>query len=424
MMRPLIGIIVALFAAVGIAWVLKEDPGYALLSMGSWTVETSVAVLIFLVLAAFTTLYLLIRFLIRLWHVPRQVKVANQQRRLRRSQQLLARGMQELAEGSWKAAEITFKKSAKHSRTPALHYIGAARAAQKLNAIERRDGYLQQAGDLPEDNALLVQLTQAELLLESNQAGKARSILAPLYNTQPRQPRVLELLARSYQELGEWGRLKGLLPDLGKNGILGESQYAQLQQQVYGALLADAARNGTLTDLHALWKQVPKSLQGSDSLMVSYAAYLRDHNAADEAETLLREALKQRWSEKLVIGYGEIGRGNFTAQLDTAEAWLGQHDKDPYLLLTLGRLAKRSHKTEKARQYLERSIAILPSPDAYQELGEIHEEDGDTEKANQCYRAGMLLLAGRQEAKEGVALPAADTTEQAAASRQSQAAAS
>jgi HemY protein len=409
MIRLLIGIIIALLGAVGLAWVLKEDPGYALLSIGHWTAETSVAVLVVLLVVVFVLLYLLIRFLIRLWHVPRQLKAATRQRRLRRSQQLLVRGMQELAEGRWKAAEITLKKGAAYSKTPALYYLGAARAAQKLNAPERRDGYLHKSDELPDKDSLMVKLAQAEFLLEGNQPDEARQVLLPLRTAQPRQPRVLELLARSYQELGDWEKLKELLPELSKQAIFEGSRFTQLQLQVYEALLADAARNGTLTDLHNLWKQIPKSLHLQEPLLISYAGHLRDHNAADEAEALLRDALNRHWSEKLVVGYGEIGRGNFTAQLATAEDWLKQHGKDPYLLLTLGRLAKRSHKLDKARSYLEQSVAILPSPDAYQELGEILEESGDREKAGQCYRHGFQLLAGKPEAKQGVALPAGET---------------
>jgi len=53
MMRLLIGIILALFAAVGIAWILKEDPGYALLSIGHLTIETSLAVFVVVLIAAF-----------------------------------------------------------------------------------------------------------------------------------------------------------------------------------------------------------------------------------------------------------------------------------------------------------------------------------------------------------------------------------
>ena len=98
------------------------------------------------------------------------------------------------------------------------------------------------------------------------------------------------------------------------------------------------------------------------------------------------------------------------AQLQAAEGWLQQHTDNPYLLLTLGRLAKRCRQHDKARDYLERSIRLMPSPDAYQELGDLLEQIDDRAMANQCYRAGLRLAAGQPEEKEGVELlPAASS---------------
>jgi HemY protein len=111
-----------------------------------------------------------------------------------------------------------------------------------------------------------------------------------------------------------------------------------------------------------------------------------------------------------VAGYGEIGRGNSTAQLATAEGWLKQHPQNAHVLLTCGRLARRSRQLDKARGYLEQSLKALTTPDAYQELGEVLEESGDKEGARQCYRAALNLLSGRMQEKEGVAVLAAGET--------------
>ena len=45
-MRLLAGIILTLFASVWLALSLKQDPGYAMFSIGEWTVETSFAFLL------------------------------------------------------------------------------------------------------------------------------------------------------------------------------------------------------------------------------------------------------------------------------------------------------------------------------------------------------------------------------------------
>jgi HemY protein len=103
------------------------------------------------------------------------------------------------------------------------------------------------------------------------------------------------------------------------------------------------------------------------------------------------------------------------AQLATAEGWLTQHGEDPYLLLTLGRLAKRCQQPAKARDYLERSIQIMPTPDAYQELGELLESLHELTHAGQCFHAGLRLLVGKPQEKQGAMLTVAEASQQISA---------
>ena len=121
---------------------------------------------------------------------------------------------------------------------------------------------------------------------------------------------------------------------------------------------------------------------------------------------LLRSCLNERWSQPLIVGYGEIGRGNPSAQLANAEQWLKKHPEDPYLLLTCGRLGKRSQQWDKARNYLEKSIKSLPMPDALEELAEVYLQNNERDLALQCYQTGMRLLTGRSPAIEGQTLTA------------------
>ena len=52
-MRLLAGIILTLFASVWLALSLKQDPGYAMFSIGEWTVETSFAFLLLFLASLF-----------------------------------------------------------------------------------------------------------------------------------------------------------------------------------------------------------------------------------------------------------------------------------------------------------------------------------------------------------------------------------
>ena len=413
-MRLLIGIIVTLFVSVWIALALRQDPGYAMVSIGQWTIETSLAFFVIFLGLVFLGFYALVRLAIRLWKTPVQTLRANRRRLQKKAQRLFNLGSRQLAAGQWAAAEKTLINSAEYSETPALHYLNAARATHHLSDVRwRRDLHLREAEDSPDADRLTVQLTRVEFLLDDRQAEQARPILESLHTLNPRHPGVLLWLARTYQQLQAWEPLQLLLPEVQKQKALGPEPLAELQAQTYRALLDIAAASGSLDRLRILWKQAPAALREEDeAFLIAYATALCDGNAFDDAEAVLREAINRRWSAKLVVGYGRLERGNAAAQLATAETWLVQHGDDPYLLLTLGRLAKRCQQPAKARDYLERSIRIMPTPDAYQELGELLESVHELTYAGQCFHAGLRLLVGKPPEQQGAMLPAAEAGQQ------------
>lgn len=408
-MRLLIGIILVLFGAVGLSLILKDDPGYALLTIGELTIETSVAFLVIFLVILFILLYILVRFLVKLWRAPRYAREATQRRRRRRSLRLLARGIQELAEGRWEAAEAHLIKGAPNSENPTVHYLSAANAAQRLHADWRRNRYLKEAEQQPSRNALAVKLTKAKLYLEDGQPAEAKPLLVDLRSRFPKNTEVLKVLMEIHRALGEWEPLRELLPELQRHKALDDAQLAKAQIQVHRELLDKTGRSGGLPELRAAWKRVPKSLRLEEELVIVYGGHLQDHDAAKEAESLFRDALARQWSDKLVVGYGQITRGDAATQLAVAENWLKAHDTNPHLLLTLGRLSKRSRQWAKARAYLERSIRALPTPDAFYELGEVLEQMDDKEGANRCYRTGLRLVSGQApDDRDMAVLPAAE----------------
>jgi HemY protein len=92
--------------------------------------------------------------------------------------------------------------------------------------------------------------------------------------------------------------------------------------------------------------------------------------------------------------YGQLEGGDRKRRLDDAEAWLRDHEKDPVLLLTLGRLCLANQLWGKARAYLEASVQIAPTVETYQALGTLLEQLGEPDKAMHCFRQGMALAVG------------------------------
>ncbi len=56
-MRLLLGVIATLFISVWMALSLRQDPGYAMFSLGQWTIETSLAFFVIVLVISFLAFY-------------------------------------------------------------------------------------------------------------------------------------------------------------------------------------------------------------------------------------------------------------------------------------------------------------------------------------------------------------------------------
>lgn len=385
-------LLILAFAVIAGLWAY-QDSGYVLIARGYKTVELSLSLFIVLLLGGFLFLYFVLRLAINSWNMPNVFRAWRERRRRQRARRDMDRGLIELAQGNWVQAERYLLRHARDSDIPLLNYLSAARAAQKQNAPQRRDDYLSLAHQSMHGAAFAVQLTQAELQLVHGQLEQSLATLMHLHSTSPKHPHVLSLLARIYQLLRSWDDLRNLLPDLRKQNVLNPNDMQQLEQLVHRELLTLATQRGKLDDLRNSWHQIPKHLRQDLDMVRHYVRCLLILEAKDDAEQLLREALKKQWDVDLVYIYGLIEARDANRQLATAEAWLKGHENNPVLLLTLGRLCKRNKLWGKARSYLNASLGIKPHSDTYKELGQLLEQLNEHTEAVDYYHKGLLLAA-------------------------------
>jgi HemY protein len=392
-MKTLSILLISLVVAVALGLLLTYDPGYVLIGYGAWTIETTVSLLAAALLAGFLAFYLLLRFLVGLRRAPQRVRDWERRRKALRARNALNRGLLELAEGDWTGAEKRLLKHAADSDTPLLNYLAAARAAQQQGAHERRDHYLRLAHQGMPDADIAVGLTQAELQIAHRQMEQALATLTHLRTLAPRHGHVLKMLMRLYERLHDWEHLRDLLPELRKRKVLDEEAAERLETRLHGELLAQAARGGDADALRDAWNRVPRRLLHNPDLVLAYAGQMKVLGESEEAEDLLRASLKKVWDDRLVDLYGRLP-GDAVRQLAAAEEWLRQHERDPVLLQTLGRLAMRASLWGKAREYLEASAAIAPTVEGYQLLGSLAEQLRDAAGATDYYRKATLLATG------------------------------
>lgn len=392
-MKYLILLLIVLLASTSASLLIKDDPGYVVLSYGAWTAETSLAFLIASVLAGYFIAYVCLRLFLLIWRLPRFIRKQHALQKTNRARLGLNKGLIELAEGRWQAAEKLLSKHAPHSDNPLINYLSAARAAQHLGAHERRDEYLRLAHENTPAADIAVSLTQAELQLAHNQTEQALATLTHLRNLAPKHNYVIRLLAKLHQELGDWQQLCELLPSMRKRQILSDKKLTALEHTAFKGYLLEASDHPQHQPLMDAWQTLPKKLKEEESLFHLYIQNLsRFKPAHDEAEQLLRTRLKKHWSESSAGLYGNIQATDHVAQLEYAESCLKKHGDSAALLFTLGRLSMHSQLWGKAKHYLETSISMQPSPEAHMKLGELLEHEmNDKEAAQEHFKQGLKL---------------------------------
>lgn len=385
-MKTLFGILLLLFAAASAALIALKNPGYVLIAREPFVLETSVAVFLLLAAVTFAVLYFIVRLAARILRAPRNLTRWRQARRTRKAREAFHAGLTHLLEGEWLEAEKSLLASLHAADSPRLGYLAAALAAQGQNDSDKRDQYLARAQEHAGDDTLAVDMTQARLQLRSGQHEQALATLARVRARYPGQADATRLLTEVYRRLRDWQDLARLLPEARKRGLLPAAELEALEVEAQRELLSLPLPAGALDTLHRAWAAVPGALRRHPDLVAAYARQLMAQNALDEGAALLAGALERSWDERLVLLYGETRGTQAAAQLETAEEWLARHGESPALLLTLGRLARHNRLHDRARGYLEKSLALADSAETHQELGALFEEAGDSRNALAHFR--------------------------------------
>ena len=373
-------VIVAAVAAFGWHWV-AEDPGYVLLRMRGWRVDTTVIAAVVLWLLAWAVLSLA-------WSLLRWPFGALSRRHRRLSQQRLGEGLVALIEGRHGDAERDLNRASRLEslRGPAL--LAAAEAASRrgesaraLESLDRASQYVPQAA----------RVLRARLLRREGKPAEALALLAPEADKGTLTPGGWRELAQAARESGDLRRARTALEPLQKSGALGSRAYAALETQILADTL-QAAPDGAA--LNTLWSQLPKAQRRPPTVVDAYARRAAFFGLMLPAMDELESALRREWSPRLIETWGLLAGDDLESRLRRAEAWLDVHPNDAHLLLALGRMCVRLKLWGKARQYLERSLALEPVAGAWEALGDTFAGQGDAAEAQRCYRNALAMTRG------------------------------
>jgi len=392
-LRLLLGLLLLAVIGTGLGMLFYQQPGYVLIAFKGFRYESS----LWFFLALFGGLWfgiwllgLLVRSLLLAggWLNPWSKRA-----RVRRALRAEQRGLLALAEGRFERALAYLKKAATGHEQPLLVLLAAARAAQQLGDDGQSTALLEQAKRQYPEQSLASFLLQAELALQRGELSVARDTLQTLYQQHPNHLHILQKLQKLLERQEDWLALQPLLPKLQKHGLLPEEARLDLEQRAACQQLKQAAQQQDARQaLESLWRTLPKCLRRQVPVLVAYAEQLAHLGEVDEAEQLLRKAIKRQYDSHLVACYGKLQSADPEYPLKNAESWLKSQPQDPELLLALARLARASRLLDKACGYYEASLAREPRRESCAELAQLLLEMGESKRSAELFMQAQSLF--------------------------------
>lgn len=397
MRKIILASVLSLVAGAGLWHLLQYDSGYILIVVAGKTIEMRFAFAVLSLLLLIFIVRLAWRFLGATLGIFGEGWRAALGRKAQRTELRTQRGMLSYIEGDWQGAQRDLLKAARDLPKPLLHYVAAANSAHNLGQDDKAAELLAKAEQIAPGDKLVVILSQARLLLWRGQYEASLAKLHQAKTLAPNHPAVLDLLHQAYAATADWAALEQLLPELRRYKVLPEAELAALEQRVYLGLLQRTGKDlrgpdaTVLADLQQIWQRLPKAARLRPEYAVVYGRLLLLAQEHDQAEMLLRHALKEHWSSPLVELYGLAAPEDRQAQLHQAQRWLEHHPDDAELHLALGRVCLRNELWGQARDHFQQSLKLRATPAAYAELGRLYAHMGESAASMEHFQQGLLL---------------------------------
>jgi HemY protein len=384
--------LLALFALAVVLTLAAHNPGYVLFSYSPYRVEMSLSLFVVGVIALFTLGYFSVRLFFAALDLPAYVKKFRDERAHAKAASALSEALEAFFEGRYAAAEKSAVQALDLGEKSAITPILAARAAHELREFSRRDAYLARAEAGEQDSPVMRLLAVAKFSLDEHQPKAALAALKELRETGAKgHVGELHLELKAERQAQNWDAVLELVRQLEKRNAIDKIAADLLGQQAW--LEKIRAERQDLQALQAVWKNVPGEFKRRGRIASAAARafmHLQDYKAARE---ILAEGLNAQWDGELAQLYGDcIVTDGALSQIEEAERWLKSHPDDAGLLLSLGKLCLHQNLWGKAQNYLEASVSVAESRDAYNALGQLAERLYKPDEAFLYFRKAMRLV--------------------------------
>jgi HemY protein len=388
-MKYLLWILGLFAAAVALATAATHNLSYVLLVYPPYRAEMSLVLFIVILLVAFALGYALIRLTSATLQLPAHVRKFRMGRAQARAHKQLEKVLGIFFEGRYAAAEKGAKHAMESGDQSALYPIIAARSAHELREYKNRDAYLSAVRGKKLGDTSMKLMAASKFMLDQRNPHAALSALREMRDSGIKNNvGALSLELKAQQQAGNWDEVLNVLDQLEKRSSIDAIVAEQLRQQVW---LEKIRHQEDLAGLNRCLKNIPADLKRAGKIAAAAAQELIKKGDGSLAQQLLAHSLDAHWDSELAALYGDCLSGDAVAQIEQAEKWLNLHQQDTGLLLALGKLCLYQKLWGKAQNYLDASISISPSHEAYNALALLAERLGKSDEAFKYYHKAMSL---------------------------------
>lgn len=195
MIRRAFGLLLIILIGGLVGILIAHAPGYVLLSYGGKSIETSLWVLLFLLLLLYLSLSLIGRLIRFLLAMPARTREWWQRRKLIQHYRITLDGLQGLLAGDLRLAKYRLTTTVEESDTPLLHFISLAETAQGLGHEDEYEDWLKKAAQEGKTGQTVAAISLAESLVQKGEYKLAHAQINNAAALAPKHPRLKKLKA-------------------------------------------------------------------------------------------------------------------------------------------------------------------------------------------------------------------------------------
>ncbi len=369
----------------------RYNPGNVVLFYPPYRLDLSLNFFLFLTLALFILVYVLIRAIATTQKMPRKVAAYRQNKRERDGNKALREALKSLFEGRFGHAEKAALRAVELPENVGIASLIGARAAHHMSQFERRDSWFASIEPDPlHKTARLVSMT--ELLVDEHKSDQALEAVRELNASGTRHIQVLRWALKANQQAKKWPEVLKLVRTLDKHKALHPALSNRLRELAYEDLLKEHGHDAE--SIRRVWYEIPAADRKGAFVANCAATAFNSRGLHDDARNVVEKALGEEWDNRLLRAYRDAaaseGSAALLAQIENCEQWTQQRPTDPELALTLGVLCFRQKLWGKAQRHMEQALSDAMEPRTVREanlkLAQMHEALGQTEEAAFHYR--------------------------------------